>query len=112
MSFELKGKITEIGTTVAVTDKLNKRQLVVEYAENPQYPEFIAFEAIQDRTKLLDNLRVGDEVEVHFNVKGRPWVDKAGKKSYFNSLQLWKVAVVGGVKAPATTSSDDSELPF
>lgn len=62
---------------------------------------------------------MGDEVEVFFNLRGRPWTDKKWKKSYFNSLQLWKINVLGGgqkydyappvdINAPA----DDDDLPF
>ena len=115
---ELTGKVHEIGLTTAVSEKLNKRELIVEYADNPQYPEYIKFECINDKCALLDSLKVGQDVDVHFNLKGRPWTDKAGKKTYFNSLQLWRVNVVGGsaqeeYKAPANiTPADDDDLPF
>lgn len=89
---EIKGKCHDVGTTEQVTESLKKRELIVEYAENAQYPEYIKFECINDRCALLDNLRTGDDVEVFFNLKGRPYTDKSGKKSYFNSLQLWKVS--------------------
>ncbi len=78
-------------------------------------------EAIQDRCNLLDNVRLGDDVEIFFNLRGRPWTDKAGRKSYFNSMQLWKINVLsgGGSNYSAQTVDinsvpvDDSEdLPF
>ena len=121
---EIKGKVHEVSPTVQVTDSLKKRELILEYIENPQYPEYLKFEAIQDRCNLLDNTKVGDDVEVFFNLKGRPWTDKAGKKTYFNSLQLWKVNVLSGAGAsaagtpayapPADISSqpDNDDLPF
>lgn len=119
---EIKGKVHEVSATVQVTDSLKKRELILEYIENPQYPEYLKFEAIQDRCNLLDNVKVGDDVEVFFNLKGRPWTDKAGKKSYFNSLQLWKVTTLAGASnspgpeyaAPANISStpEDDDLPF
>jgi single-stranded DNA-binding protein len=134
---EIKGKVVELGETIQVTDSLKKRELIVEYAENPQYPEYLKFEAIQDRCDLMDELTPGDEVEVHFNLKGRPWTDKTGKKVYFNSMQIWKIKSVSqaypayvpatgggsvvedkGVSpqyaAPADISStpDDDDLPF
>jgi hypothetical protein len=122
---EIKGKVHEIGATQQVTDSFKKRELIVEYIENPQYPEYIKFEAIQDRCALLDLAEVGDSIEVHFNLKGRTWTDKTGKKTYFNSLQLWKVSINGKAKtdpgayvpeykAPeqSSTSSDDDDLPF
>jgi hypothetical protein len=121
---EIKGKVHEVSPTAQVTDSLKKRELIVEYIENPQYPEYLKFEAIQDRCSLLDNIRVGDDIEVFFNLRGRPWTDKTGKKTYFNSLQLWKVNVLGGANGntapeyaaapPADISSapDEDDLPF
>jgi len=119
---EIKGKVHEVAPTVQVTDSLKKRELILEYIENPQYPEYLKFEAIQDRCNLLDSVKVGDDVEVFFNLKGRPWTDKAGKKSYFNSMQLWKVNVLAGANSapapayapPADISSapEDDDLPF
>ncbi|WP_428328272.1 DUF3127 domain-containing protein [Mucilaginibacter sp.] len=119
---EIKGKVYEVAPTVQVTDSLKKRELILEYIENPQYPEYLKFEAIQDRCNLLDTVKVGDDVEVFFNLKGRPWTDKAGKKSYFNSLQLWKVNVLAGAGASTTpeyappadisASADEDDLPF
>ena len=119
---EIKGKVHEVSPTVQVTDSLKKRELILEYIENPQYPEYLKFEAIQDRCNLLDNTKVGDDVEVFFNLKGRPWTDKTGKKTYFNSLQLWKVNVLAGAGASATpeyappadisSTPDEDDLPF
>jgi hypothetical protein len=120
---EVKGKVHEVSPTQQVTESLKKRELIIEYVENPQYPEYLKFEAIQDRCALMDNVKIGDDVEVFFNLKGRPWTDKAGKKSYFNSLQLWKINVLSGAGAASTpeyaapsadisSSSDDDDLPF
>lgn len=116
---EIKGKVYEVSPTQQVTDSLTKRELILEYIENPQYPEYLKMEAIQDRCAMLDNVKVGDDVEVFFNLKGRPWADKAGKKSYFNSLQLWKVNKLEAESTPqyatpanVSSSSDDDDLPF
>lgn len=111
MSFELKAKVHEIGKTEQATESLKKRELIVEYIENPQYPEYLKFEAIQERCNLLDNLKVGDDIEVFYNLKGRPWVDKTGKKSYFNSLQLWKITKLSS-RTDQIDNSGDDPLPF
>lgn len=119
---EIKGKVHEVSATAQVTESLKKRELILEYIENPQYPEYLKFEAIQDRCALLDNVKPGDDVEVFFNLKGRPWTDKTGKKTYFNSLQLWRINVLGGAGSAATpdyappvdinSAPDDDDLPF
>src|SRR5690606_11910754 len=128
---EIRGKVHEIGAVQQVTDTFKKRDLVVQYAENPQFVEYIRFEATQDRTSLFDNLAVGDEVEVSFNLRGRPWTNREGVTTYFNSLVAWRVSKVtaqapgagapaGGnnpvdIPPPIDISSDegkDDDLPF
>ncbi len=126
---EIRGKVHEIGDVQQVTDTFKKRDLIVQYAENPQFVEYIRFEATQDRTALFDSLNVGDEVEVSFNLRGRPWTNKDGVTSYFNSLVAWRVAKVtaepvqagqpGGSSAATPPTVDisaddgkDDDLPF
>jgi hypothetical protein len=121
---EIKGKVHEVGVTANVTDTFKKRDLVIEYAENPQYPEFVKFEAVQDKVNLFDNVKVGDQVEVSFNLRGRPWTDKTGKTTYFNTLSVWRITVLGGAQAqnaapefasPVDISAapgEEDDLPF
>lgn len=117
---EITGKLIEIGAIQQVTDSMKKREFVLEYITNPQYPEYVKFEALQDKCSLLDSFKVGDTAEVFFNLCGRPWTDKTGKKAYFNSLKLWKITKgstsnTPEYRAPADISSapdDDSDLPF
>ena len=119
MAFEIKGLVIHVGTTQQVTDKLKKRELVVEYAENPQYKEEIKFEAVNDKCAAMDELRVGDEVNVHFNLRGRSYTDKAGKKAWFNSMQVWKFDVLktaaptqGGYSIQDAPDLDSDDSPF
>ena len=121
----IKGKILELKDTVQVTDTFKKREFIVEYAENPQYPEFVKFELVQDKCDLIDNLSVGQEVDVHFNLRGRKWTDPQGEVKYFNSLQAWRIDPAaapeqstgdpGSTQEPAWLDSEDSaddDLPF
>jgi hypothetical protein len=121
---ELKGKVHEIGALQQVSETFKKRDLIIEYAENPTYPEYIRFEALQDKTSLFDSYKVGDDVEVSFNLRGRPWTDKTGKVSYFNSLVVWRInalsAGAGSASTPAyappvdlnSAPGEDDDLPF
>lgn len=121
---EIKGKVHEIGAIQQVSETFKKRDLIIEYAENPTYPEFIRFEALQDKTTLFDSLKQGDEVEVSFNLRGRPWTDKAGKTSYFNSLVVWRINALTSAAAASATPQyappadlsnapgEDDDLPF
>jgi len=116
---DITGKIVEISSTQQVTATFQKRELVVEYAENPQYPEFIKFELIQDKCALLDSYQVGQEIKVHFNLKGRKWTDPQGQVKYFNSLQAWRIedgnaavaaAPANNTSAPAKKSESSDDL--
>lgn len=116
---EIKAVVKFIGETQQVTEKFRKRDLVVTYADNPDYPEVLKFEASGDKCDKLDELRIGDDVTVHFNLKGREWVNKNGETQYFNTLSLWKwdvnQTVAGGApsaQAIATEVDDSQDLPF
>ncbi|HMR19311.1 MAG TPA: DUF3127 domain-containing protein [Sphingobacterium sp.] len=123
---EIRGKVHEIGAVQQVTESFKKRDLIVAYAENPQFVEYIRFEATQDRVSIFDNLAIGEEVEVSFNLRGRPWTNKEGVTTYFNSLVAWRVTKLANtaaapapgyadMPAPVDISSsgaDDDDLPF
>lgn len=110
---ELKGKVHEVSEIMEISSSFKKRELILEYVENPQYPEYLKFEAVQDKCNLLDGISVGSQVEVSFNFRGRPWTDKSGKTAYFNSLQLWKIKSLEGEKPNPGTSTPVShfEIP-
>lgn len=122
---DIKGKIIEINNTVQVSDKFRKREFVVEYAENSQYPEYIKFELTQEKCDLLNGFNPGQEVEVYFNLKGRRWTDPKGETKYFNSLQAWKIQNIqtkshddfkqsspAEVNSPWNSESESNDLPF
>ena len=89
---EIKGIIKKISETVQISDRFRKREFVLEYANNPDYPQPLQFEMVQDRCELLDSFHEGQEVEVHFELRGREWTSPQGEVKYFNSLQAWKLA--------------------
>jgi hypothetical protein len=96
---EIKAKLLEKFETAQVSASFRKREFVVEYAENPQYPEFIKFELIQDKCEQLDGFNVGQEINVAFNLKGRKWTNPKGEVVYFNSLQAWRVSAANDIAA-------------
>ena len=77
--------------TVQITETFKKREFVLEYIENPEYPEFIKIELIQDKCDLIDKINIGEQIKVYLNIKGRKWTNTEGKINYFNSLQAWKI---------------------
>jgi hypothetical protein len=93
MSFELTGKILEIGSTQNITDKFKKREFIVEYRDNPSgtYFQYLKFQFTGDKCSALDNFRPGQEVNISFNLKGRKY-EKDGRVSYFMDLEAWRLS--------------------
>ena len=106
---DIIGKIERIGQTVQVSDKFAKREFVVEYAKNPQYPEYINMQFVQDKCGLLDMYQVGQEVQVFFDLRGRKWTGSDGVEKVFNTVQAWRIALANGQQPqPAQAPPNDA----
>lgn len=95
---QVNGKIKVINPTQEVTSTYKKRELVV--TTNEQYPQHILIEFGQDKCNILDNYKVGQEVEVSINLRGREWTNPQGETKYFNSVQGWKINAVASNEEP------------
>lgn len=113
---EIKGRVIEIFATNQISEKFRKREFVVEYAENPQYPEYLKLEMIQDNCDHLDGYKVGDMVEVDINIKGRKYESPEKGTMYFNTLQAWRIRPSGDNDNPdymgIPSDESNSQLPF
>tara|TARA_R110002012_G_scaffold61687_2_gene161828 strand:+ start:2076 stop:2378 length:303 start_codon:yes stop_codon:yes gene_type:complete len=89
-AFTLTGTIIEIYDEKVISDKFKKREFILEHAPNPEYPDFLKIEVVQNKTDLLDKYKVGDEVAVDINLKGKKW-EKGKESGYFNSIQAWRI---------------------
>jgi len=105
---EVKGIIKKILETVQISDRFRKREFVLEYSSNPDYPQPIQFELVQDRCELLDEFKEGQGVEVHFDLRGREWTSPQGQVKYFNSLQAWKLVAEQEVAKPPSQEIQNS----
>ncbi|GJM61311.1 DUF3127 domain-containing protein [Persicobacter diffluens] len=111
----IQGKLVEIYAVQNVSDRFRKREFVIEYADNPQYPQFIKFEFIQDACEELDKYQVGQDVNVEFNLRGRKWVNPQGQAVYFNTLQAWRLSPAAATavpEAPGAVPPPPAEPPF
>jgi len=107
--FKLKGKVKAVGQTVQVSDKFSKREFVVT-DESEKYPQDIMLQLTQDKCELLNSVQVNQEVEVSFNLRGRGWTNPQGEVKYFNTLEAWKIELIGAPVVVNAVQSDD--LPF
>ncbi len=92
----IQGTIHSIAEVQQVTATFSKREFVLETAENPMYPQYLLFQMVQDRTGLIDGYRVGQQIDVAFNLRGRQWTSPQGEVKTFNTLEAWKIGPVAG----------------
>ena len=85
----IKGKLKVINPTVQVSEKFAKREFVVETEET--YPQPISIQLTQDKCSLLDLFKVGQDVEVSINLRGREWTSPQGDVKYFNTIEAWRI---------------------
>lgn len=87
---EVEGKIKKIEETKEYGNNgFRKREVVITTEE--QYPQHLAIEFVQDKTDLLNNYSVGQNVKVSINLRGREWTNPQGEVKYFNSIQGWRI---------------------
>jgi hypothetical protein len=96
---EVLGRVRLINPVQQVSASFKKRELVVTTEE--QYPQHILIEFAQDKTDLLNNYNVGEQVKVSINLRGREWVNPQGETKFFNSIQGWRIEKVQA-EAPST----------
>ena len=92
------GKIIRINNTQVFESGFQKREFVIE--TQTDYPQTIPFEVTKDKCDLLDAFKIGDMVEVFYNIRGNFW-EKGDR--YFVSLAAWRITNLGA------QSRDDKE---
>lgn len=91
---ETTGQLRVKEQTQKVSEKFQKRDFVITTDASTPYPQQITFQITQDKCALLDKYNVGDELIVHFNLRGREWSGPDGVK-YFNTLEAWRIEKAG-----------------
>ena len=82
---EVSGKVVVIGQTESVGQNgFTKRLVVVE--TNEQYPQKLPIDFVKDKTTLLDNISVGQDVKVYINLRGS---ENNGR--WYSQIQGWKI---------------------
>ena len=117
---QLTGTIKLKKDEQVVNEKFRKREFVLT-ENSSQYPQLISFQLTQDRCPLLDQIQVGENVVVHFNIRGREWTSPQGEVKFFNTLEAWKIdrsspgslpSVDQTERMPTPQSQDKDDLPF
>lgn len=84
-SFEIVGKLYKKFETEQKTQSFSAREFILETNDN-NYMQLLKFQLTQDRCGLLDPFEEGQEIKVHFDLRGREWNGK-----FFTNLNAWKL---------------------
>ena len=95
-AYTMNGIVKVVMDEVSFDSGFTKREFVVT-SKDEKYPQDIKFEAVQEKTSLLDDVGVGDDVTVTFDLRGNEY-----KEKYYVNLRAWKLE-----KGDASGSDDD-----
>ena len=105
MSLTIKGKLSKKLAKETVKTKdgktYDKTTFVIDTGD--QYNPLIAFGLFGDKTALVDNVAIGQEIEVSFNLSSR---EHNGK--WYTQADCWKISKVGSEQQ----ANDLDDLPY
>ena len=110
MSYELTGKLLIKFDTMQKTETFKTREFVVEKSEDINgklITNLIKFQCVQDRTGIIDRVNAGDEIKVHFNIRGSKW-EKDGRTNYITNLDAWRIEQL--LQGKTAASDEDGHL--
>jgi single-strand DNA-binding protein len=102
MAYTLSGKIKRILDLQTFPSGFTKRELVVTTDE--RFPQEIKLDCLKEKVDLLTGLSEGQEVTVHFDLRGREYNGR-----WFTDLTVWKIE--SGAKGAAATKESGAPLP-
>jgi hypothetical protein len=108
---KITGKITEILPKESGTSKAGKQWVkqTVVIDSNEQYNNIYPIEVFGD--EKVENLnkynKVGDTVDVEFNISANKWKDK-----YFTSLQAWKITKANVTETALKQATESIDAVF
>lgn len=115
------GVVHVIEETKTYGQKGFRKRLVVLEQDTGRFTNYLPMEFIQDGCDSVDEMKVGQKVEIAYRLSGRKWQrDENSEVKYFLSAEAMSFRVLdgdAGDAAPAvddgfSASTDDEEVPF
>ena len=108
---KFKGLIHLIEPTKTFGQKGFRKRLVVLEQDNGRFANFIPFEFIGDSCDSVDDLSVGEEIEVNFRLSGRKWQKDADSEvKFFLSAEATGFRRTAGAAAKAAPGDINDAL--
>lgn len=105
---DITGTLKQKSEEQQISEKFKKREFVIT-DNSSQYPQHVSFQLTQDKCSLMDQYNVGDEIKVHFNLRGREWTSPQGELKHFNTLEAWRLEGSAGAMAAQAATTEKVE---
>ena len=107
---KVQGSVHLIEETKSFGQKGFRKRLVVLEQDKGRFMNYIPLEFVHEGCDRVDELKVGDEVEVDFQLSGRKWQrDAQSEVKYFLSAEATDFRVLGkGSPQPAEFSESEA----
>ena len=120
---KVRGSVHVVEETKSYGQKGFRKRLVVLEQDNGRFVNYIPLDFTGDGCDSVDDLHVGDEIEVVYRLSGRKWQrDASSEIKYFLNAEAIRFSVVGGAKPvdsfaandqfDEAASDEDDDVPF
>lgn len=111
---KVRGIVHVVEETKTYGQKGFRKRLVVLEQDTGRFTNYIPVEFIRDNCELADDLNVGDDVEVSYQLSGRKWQkDPSSEVKYFLTAEALSFKVVsGGGSGDNSGSADEANQAF
>jgi translation initiation factor IF-3 len=91
---ELQGTVYKKLDREQISDTFTKQGVVIE--THGDYPQIVLVEFANKSLQAVDKVKVGDDVTVSINIRGREWTSpESGETKYFNTISGWRIDALG-----------------
>ncbi|MGE0759235.1 MAG: DUF3127 domain-containing protein [Pirellulaceae bacterium] len=121
---KVRGIVHLIDDTKTYGQKGFRKRMVVLEQDNGRFTNYVPLEFTNDGCDSVDDLKVGDEVEVTYRLSGRKWQkDPQSEVKFFLNAEALRFKVLDGKSAGgddiaaandafAEAATDDKDIPF
>ncbi|MDB4366018.1 DUF3127 domain-containing protein [Pirellulales bacterium] len=105
----VKGTIHLIEETKTFGQKgFRKRLVVLEQNKGSGFTNYIPVEFLKDACDSVDDLHLGDEIEVSYRLSGRKWQrDESSDPKYFLSAEAMSFRIITGNSSDSSGATPD-----
>jgi hypothetical protein len=90
---KITGSLKVKKDTQVVSEAFSKREFVLTVVDGA-FSNDILIQLVKDKVTLINDINIGDLLEVEVNLKGKEWNSPSGEVKYFNTIEAWKVSKI------------------